>query len=383
MVVVRIDVKPSLLAWARERSGIEPEDLARRFPKLTDWEQGDVSPTLKQLEGFARATHTPIGFLFLEGPPDEQVPIPDYRTIGDVAIERPSPDLLDTIFQCQQRQEWYRTFAQVTGEDPVEAVGSLTTATTVIDAAVAMREALGFEVDERGSTWSDALGHLVDQAEDLGVLVMINGVVGSDTHRKLDPREFRGFALADRLAPVVFINGADTKAAQIFTLAHELAHLWLGESALSDADLLTTPQVPTERWCNEVAAEFLVPLQSIAADIDAAQPLPDELQRLAKRFKVSTLVVLRRIHDAGLLSWDAYRAAYRAELARVLEILGERGSSGGNYYNTQPVRVSKRFARALISSTLEGQTLRRDAFRMLGFKKVSTFQGLASRLGVG
>jgi len=325
-----------------------------------------------------------VGFLFLEEPPDEQVPIPDFRTMGDVAISRPSPDLLDTIFQCQQRQEWYRTFAQVTREDPVDAIGSLTTAMPVVDAAAAMREALGFAVDERGSTWADALRRLVDQAEELGVLVMINGVVGSDTHRRLDPREFRGFALADPLAPVVFVNGADTKAAQIFTLVHELAHLWLGESALSDADLVAPSQVLSERWCNEVAAEFLVPLQAIAADVDMAEPLADELQRLARRFKVSTLVVLRRIHDAGFLGWDEYRAAYRAELARVVELLGERGSTGGgNYYNTQPVRVSKRFARALITSTLEGQTLYRDAFQMLGFKKTSTFHGMGRQLDVG
>ncbi len=381
---MRVEVKPSLLAWARERSGIDPADLARRFPRLEDWEQGKAMPTLRQIEGFARATHTPVGFLFLEEPPDEQVPIPDFRTMGDVAISRPSPDLLATIFQCQQRQEWYRTFAQVTREDPVEAVGSLTTATTVVDAAEAMRGVLGFAVDERGPTWTDALRRLVDQAEELGVLVMINGVVGSDTHRRLDPREFRGFALADPLAPVVFVNGADSKAAQIFTLVHELAHLWLGESALSDADLVATSQVLSERWCNEVAAEFLVPLQSIAADVEMAQPLAEELQRLARRFKVSTLVVLRRIHDAGFLGWDEYRATYKAELARLVELLGERGTAGGgNYYNTQPVRVSKRFARALIISTLEGQTLYRDAFQMLGFRKTSTFHGLARQLDVG
>jgi len=383
-VVVRVEVKPSLLAWARERSGIDAADLARRFPKLEDWEQGGVTPTLKQIERFARATHTPVGFLFLEDPPDEQVPIPDFRTVGDAAIHRPSPDLLETIFQCQQRQERYRTFAQVTREDPVEFVGTLTTATPVVEAAATMRDALGFAVHERGSTWTDALRRLVDQAEELGVLVMINGVVGSDTHRKLDPREFRGFALADRLAPVVFVKDADAKAAQIFTLAHELAHLWLGESALSDANLAATSQVVSERWCNEVAAEFLIPLQSIATDVDMAQPLADELQRLARQFKVSTLVVLRRVHDAGFIPWGEYRAAYQAELARVVAMLSERGTAGGgNYYNTQPVRVSKRFARALITSTLEGQTLYRDAFQMLGFKKTSTFLGLANQLEVG
>jgi len=379
---VRVEVRGRLLAWARDRARLDAAALTRRFPYLPEWERGERSPTLKQLEAFAQATHTPIGFLLLDDPPDERVPIPDYRTMGGVELTRPSADLLDTIFQCQQRQEWYLEFAQVTREDAVELVGSLSVSTPVTEAAAMMRESLSFGIDERGPTWSDALRLLMERAEECGVLVMVNGVVGSNTHRKLDPQEFRGFALSDPLAPLVFINGADTKAAQIFTLAHELAHLWLGESALSDADLAATPTVATERWCNRVAAEFLVPLTDIRTSFDAGSPLTQELERLAKRFKVSTLVVLRRVHDAGLLAWDEYRAAYQGELERILAILGDREGSGGNYYNTQPVRVSKRFARALIASTIEGQTLHRDALQMLGFKKMATFQELAHRLGV-
>jgi Zn-dependent peptidase ImmA (M78 family) len=382
-MTVRAQVRPELLAWARERSGLPADDLAQRFPRLDEWERGDRAPTLKQLESFAAATHTPVGFLFLPEPPDEHVPIPDYRTMGDAAIPRPSPDLLDTIFQCQQRQEWYRDFARLNREDPVAFVGSLGTNAPVVGAASTMRETLAFDVDERGATSADAFRTLSEHAEDAGVLVMVNGVVGSNTHRKLDPHEFRGFALVDPFAPLVFVNGADTKAAQIFTLAHELAHLWVGETALSDADLVRTPASEIERWCNRVAAEFLVPLDTIGDDFDAEQPITDELERLARRFKVSTLVVLRRLHDADRLGWDAYRAAYEAELDRILEILRERGTAGGgDFYNTQPVRVSKRFARAVIASTLEGQTLHRDAFQMLGFKRLSTFRELAARLGV-
>ena len=374
-----------MITWARERAGLEPEDLAARFPKAPEWEAGSLSPTLKQLEKLARATHTSIGFLFLDEPPEESIPIPDFRTMVDSGVTRPSPDLLDTIFQCQQRQEWYRSFAEADRADAVAVVGSLSTQMSPTEAASVMRRQLGFDFDQRGSTFGDAFRLLAEEAAEHGVLVMVNGIVGSNTHRKLDPREFRGFALIEPLAPLVFVNGADTKAAQIFTLAHELAHVWLGETALSDADLGTRPTQDTESWCNQVAAEFLVPLDAVQ---DAYRPdadLTEELDRLAKLFKVSTLVVLRRLFDAGIMSWASYRTAYGAELDRVLGFLEARaeGTSGGSFYNTQPVRVSKRFARALITSTLEGRTLYTEAFEMLGFRKQSTFNELATRLGVG
>jgi|SRR5580698_9213352 Zn-dependent peptidase ImmA (M78 family) len=378
----RVEVSPRLLAWARRRSGLTVDDLVRRFPGLGAWERGELLPTFKQLEGYAKATHTPIGFLFLPEPPEEQVPIPDYRTMGDKGIRRPSPDLLDTIYQCEQRQDWYREFAQVNQEKLVEFVGSLTTATPPVAAAATMREALRFDPGERGSTWAEALRRLISRAEELGFLIMVNGVVGSNTHRKLDPREFRGFALADPLAPLVFVNGADTKAAQIFTVVHELTHLWLGGAALDDADLTAAVSPETERWCNQVAAEVLLPLSAVTESPQVAD-LAAEAERLAQRFKVSTLVALRRIYDAGRLNWDDYQAAYRAEFERIRGLMSERTSGGGNFFNTQPTRVSRRFAQAVIASTLEGQTLYRDAFQMLGFKKLSTFNELASQLGIG
>jgi Zn-dependent peptidase ImmA (M78 family) len=378
----RVEVSGRLLAWARARSGIEAADLERRFPSLPDWESGERSPTFKQLESFAQATHTPVGFLFLDEPPEEKVPIPDFRTIADTGVRHPSPELLDTIFSCQARQEWYREFALLNGEPSFKYLGSASLRTSVERAAAEMSTALRFHVNERGPSWGETLRLLIDRAEDAGILLMVNGVVGNNTHRKLDPEEFRGFVLVDPLAPVIFINGADTKAAQLFTLVHELAHLWLGEPGVDDANLTTAPTSQTERWCNAVAAEVLVPLATVRDEFDEHQPLTAELERLARRYKVSTLVVLRRLYDAQLAGdWGTYRSAYDAELRRVLEFLTTAGS-GGNFYNTQPLRVSRRFSRAVISSTLEGQTLYNEAFQLLGFKSTATFHQLAEQLGV-
>jgi Zn-dependent peptidase ImmA (M78 family) len=365
-----------------ERGNATLSDLAARFPKLGDWVEGGARPTLKQLEAFARKTHTPVGLLLLAEPPVEQVPIPDFRTVRDTGVRRPSADLLDTIYACQLRQEWYRDYLRSYGERELEFVGSVKAGSDIASVADGIRSVLRFDLEARrnAATWEDALRLFVDQAEELGVLVMRNGIVGSDTHRKLDPDEFRGFAISDPIAPLVFINGADSKSAQMFTLAHELVHVWLGQSALSDAGPASMPTREAERWCNAVAAEVLVPLTLFGQVLDRRAELTAETRRLARRFKVSTLVILRRMHDAGALNKEAFWAAYESELERLGDL--HRGGGGGDFYNTESTRVSKRFARALIASTLEGQTLYRDAFRMLSVAKLETFREFGQRLGV-
>src|SRR5438309_1185528 len=147
--MIRVDIEPQLLTWARERAGLEADALSKRFPKLSTWEQGTAKPTLKQVEDFARATHTPVGFLFLKEPPVENIPIPDFRTIRNKAIARPSPDLLDMIYVCQQRQEWYRDFARSERESQVSCVGSASLDSSVEQTAAIMRHTLGFDIEER------------------------------------------------------------------------------------------------------------------------------------------------------------------------------------------------------------------------------------------
>jgi len=382
MAVHRIAVKPKLLRWAREEAGLTAKNLVRRFPKYLEWERGETQPTLKQLEDFAEATYAPLGYLLLSEPPKETLPIPDFRTIGSGPVGQPSLNLRDTVYLCELRQDWYREHALAEGLDPVRLVGSARVTDGIESHAAQTRTALGIDLEDRARmpSWSDALRQLIRNADSVGVLVMVSGVVGNNTQRRLDPQEFRGFALVDDIAPLVFINGADTKAAQMFTLAHELAHLCLGESALSNskAEQISRHHNSVEAWCNRFAAELLVPTTSIRDIFRGEEPVEDEIQRLARLFKVSTLVILRRLFDIDALTRDEFQVAYGLELSRLQK---HAKGSGGNFYATQTSRAGERFSRALVSSTLEGQTLYRDAFRLLGFKKASTFQKLATKLG--
>jgi Zn-dependent peptidase ImmA (M78 family) len=309
--------------------------------------------------------------------------VPDFRTLRDEALAEPSCDLLDTLYLCQQRQDWYREHARMHGLPPLTFVGSASVEEAPTTVAARIRETLRLSAESRRRllTWADTLRDLITKIEDAGVMVMASSVVGSNSHRKLDVGEFRGFALADDLAPLIFLNGADSKAAQMFTLAHELAHIWLGASGVSDTQAGDVPGQQTERWCNQVAAELLVPMDQLRASYQANTPIEDEIQRLAREFKVSTLVALRRLFDAGFITQTALWQHYRAELER-LRTLKNRASTGGDFYRSLGARTSKRFARAIIASTLEGLTAFPDAFRMLGVRKTATFYEAARELGV-
>lgn len=372
-----------VLRWAAQRARLDDGNLATRFPKWPMWCRGEAQPTLRQLEDFARITHTSIGYFFLPQPPDLALPVPDFRTLRDEALAEPSSDLLDILYLCQQRQDWFRDHARMHGLPTLQFVGSASVQEEPVVVSQRLRETLGLSVDTRRRcpTWTDALRELIAKSEVAGVMVMASSVVGSNSHRKLDVGEFRGFALADGLAPLVFLNGADSKAAQMFTLAHELAHVWLGATGVSDAQAGQVPEQQTERWCNQVAAELLMPLDELRAAYQRNAPILDEIQRLAREFKVSTLVALRRLFDAGYISRDALWQHYRDEQER-LRTLKERSSPGGDFYRSLGARTSKLFARAIVSSTLEGLTSFPEAFRMLGVRKTATFYEAARELGV-
>lgn len=374
-----IDLQPGLLEWARERAGLTAETLAEKLgvsvETVAAWEQ-DGRITYRQAEKLASVTNTAFGYLFLAEPPDERLPIPDLRTVGSVAAGRPSPDLLDVIYQSQRRQEWFREYQIAEDGAELEFVGSTPVGSSVKAAAAAIRKRVNFHPSESKETSLDGvLRDFGEAVEAAGILVVRAGIVGNNTRRTLNPQEFRGFALVDAFAPLVFVNAADFKAAQIFTLAH----VWAGESALSNLENTLVPEQQRVEWfCNAVAAEYLVPLEGLKARLRNLHGDPAQVvEALRRHYRVSELVIIRRLYDAGEIPEAEFKRWYEE---RIDAYRHQPKSSGGDFYKNQPNKIGRKFASALIASTLEGKSLFRDAMSLLDMKKTATFEEFARTL---
>jgi Zn-dependent peptidase ImmA (M78 family) len=388
---MKTTLNPKLLRWARERAGLDVEELAKKVlggdgdpERVHSWEHtGEL--TYRQAELVAEKTHTPFGYLFLEEPPEEKLPIEDFRTVGSVGIARPSPDLLAIIYECQRRQAWFREHLIDEGTARLDFVGkfSVTTPVETTAADIRKRVKIGGGVSISASSWQQNLALHFDAAEEVGILVMRSGVVGNNTHRTLEISEFRGFALCDDYAPLVFINTRDAKAAQLFTLVHEIAHIWLGVSALSNTVRTYADGVAVEKYCNQVAAEVLVPTADFSTRWRAMN-LPDDflkMKRLSGIYKVSSLVIARRARDMGFISREEFDSFYEdALLGYVQQEKPDRAEgdlSGGDFHNTLRARIGSRFCNALIASTLSGKTPYTQAFGLLAVKNTQSFHSFA------
>lgn len=382
---MEIVLQTHVLRWARERAGLTEEVLAKKVgtstERVADWERtGQLK--FAQAQKLAKATYTPFGYLFLPSPPEDRLPIPDFRTVGGVGVKRPSPNLIDVLDDALQRQDWFRDYLTAYGEQPLQYVGSLPITMPVAEAAARVRQVVPFDVAARAEarTWEEALTLQIEHVESSGVLVMRSGIVRSNTHRPLSVDEFRGFALADPYAPLIFLNGRDALAAQMFTLAHEMVHVWAGVSGVSNLENTYPVDRAEERFCNNVAAELLVPEVEMRRQWPEARRQAQPIAWLLRQFRVSSLVVLRRLNDLDLIDRNAFQRTYREEEERFREIAAAR-AGGGDFYRTQRTRSGRRLARALIESTLEGRTPYRDALRLLGISKLGTFHEFARQLG--
>ncbi len=379
----RVAVNKSIFRWALDRSQRTVDDLQSRFPKIRDWIAGQRQPTLRQLEDLATATRTPLGFFFLQEPPEERLPVPYFRTLGDEGMSRPSPDLLETIHTMQRRQSWMREYLIEEGQEPLSFVRSARTDEHPTSVTKRMRDTLGL-VDgwaAQHGTWEAALKALREAMERAGMLVVVNGVVGNNTHRKLDVEEFRGFVLVDEYAPLVFVNGADFKSPQMFTLGHELAHVFFGSSAAFDLRQMQPADDPTEKACNRVAAEFLVPERELRQFWPSVQDTPERFQAVARRFKVSELVGAIRALNLHLIRKDVFLAFYHERQKRERAKAGDQ-PGGGDFYLNQNLRVGRRFASAVFRAAKEGKLLYSEAYGLTGLYG-KTFDHYASSLNIG
>lgn len=361
--MIRVSVEPALIKWAVLRSR-KRDELYLKFPKLSEWEQGIGQPTLHQLEDFSRMTGTPFGYFFLSEPPEEDIPIPFFRTLEGKELQRPSSDLLEMIYTLERRQEWMREYLIQQGCGPLSFVGCAGLSDDPVETARNMRRVLGLDGEwaSRCRTWEDALRTLQDAAENAGIVVSVSSVVGMNNHRRLDPEEFRGFVLIDKYAPFIFVNGADAKAAQIFTLAHELAHIWLGKSAAFDLKNLEPAGDPVEKRSNLIAAEFLVPSKEIRAYWPEACREDEPFRAAARKFKVSEIVVARRALDLGLVGKKVFFDFYNKYLNREKQQI--KKENGGQFYPTQARRLGRRFVETVVRAARHGDILYHEAYRL-------------------
>ena len=334
--------------------------LKVKIERVKMWESGEARPTFKQAQKWASKTYIPFGFLFLREPPSENLPIPDLRTLGGAALTRPSLNLLDTVRDVLRKQAWYKEYLLENSAELCQFVGKFSLQSTVFEVVEDMKHSLGFDQSRPVPSHDDYLRELINAAESLGILVMRSGIVGNNTSRKLDVGEFRGFAISDKHAPVIFINSADAPSARLFTFIHELAHLWIGSSGISTAGL--NQNHLEEQFCNKVAGEFLVPLAMLIRLFDERASLTENVLKITNTFKVSKLVALRRLVDIQKISNDQYSTAYLEELRYFSNLAG----SGGSFYRNSVVKNSRRFSKAILSETFRGKVLLRDAASLLG-----------------
>jgi Zn-dependent peptidase ImmA (M78 family) len=379
-----LKLQPEVLQWVRERGGLDLSALAGRMKinesDIVKWEEtGEIS--LSRAKKLASYCRTQLGYLFLAEPLSDSLPVPDFRTVNDEPVRRPSPDLLETIHAMQRRQSWMRDFLLEEGVSEIPFIGSATKNDDPSRIALAIKQVLGLRDDwaREIPSWTDALRFLREKVETAGILIFINGIVGNNTHRKLDPKEFRGFILCDRIAPLIFINGADSRSAQMFTLAHELAHLWIGQDAVFNFDNIISSSDKTEKFCNEIAAEFLIPGDQIVKYWSAAKDAAEPYHFLARIFKVSPVVAARRCLDTHLITRDSFFSFYDEYIAAEKSFTKKK--SGGDFWKTQNVRLGYRFGAAVIIAAKEGRLLFNDAYRLTDLKG-KTFEKFADSIGI-
>lgn len=389
MIVARINGK--MLRWARNRAGLEIERLAKgsiTTEKLKAWEAGEAYPSEKQATEIAHRLGISYAMLFMpEVPPPDNPPIPDLRTLSGQQLTDPSLEFRAVLNTALIRQDWIRDERIEIGAKALSFVGRFNLRSDPKIVAADMRKILRLAPEDRAEygNFEAFIRYFVARAEETGILVMRSAIVGHDTHRTLRVEEFRGFALSDKIAPVVFINDADAKAAQIFTIAHELAHIWIGANGVSDRrpnqqhDSINA----IELFCDKVAAELLVPEEEFLLVWHGTRPLLEAAKAAAGHFRVSTLVALRRAKDLNRISFSSFIAAVDSEYARFREFerkkrdkQQDKEKQGGNFWASFEIRNSRALNTAVVEALVNRRATFTEASTLLGVTIGSTLRYL-------
>ncbi|MEN5306130.1 ImmA/IrrE family metallo-endopeptidase [Chryseobacterium cucumeris] len=358
------NINKELIEWAIIRNGNSLEEFYAQNPNVESWIKGEKFPTVKQLESFTHKVHVPFGYMFLPQPPNETIPLPFFRT-GKTSTNKVSLNIFHTVQIIQDRQNWLTEYLEELNFPELDFVGKFSIKDKYIDIVNDIRNVLKLELDwaSKHNKWEEALDYLTIKIEEAGIIVTYNGIVGNNTHRVIDVNECRGFVLVNKKAPFLFINSADAKAAQMFTIIHELAHVWLGKSAGFDNANLLPADDPLELLCDKVAAELLVPEIYFIKKWETSQ----NFIYLSRIFKVSPIVIGRRALDLKLIKFNQFIQFYDEYMNKIKE-RKDKQSSGGDFYATTKKRISLRFAAFVNNAVKENKLLYRDAYKLTNMK---------------
>ena len=367
MTEVRITIKPAIFDWIMQNINLD-ELKARLKDDFLLWMSGEKAPTFNQLEQFSRTTNIPFGYFFLTTPPIEEMGLLEYRTVDSLNLKQPSRNLVDTIHEMEDVQDWMRDYIKNSDLGELTYVGKFKNLDNIILIADGIRKILGLEkkwfLNSTGSWESFKL--IRSKLEENGILVMMSGIVGANTHRSLDINEFRAFTLIDKFAPLIFINANDSSNGRLFSLVHELTHIWLGENSFyNDYQTHTNGINKIEVLCNAVTAEIIVPIDLFNLNWAKSTnyDIYEKIIEIAGYFKCGTTVIARRALDHGFIDKNIYSSIAEAAISKYKEQKNEQ-SSGGNYYNTLKSRIDSRFVHALSNSVYEGKTAFTEAYRL-------------------
>ncbi len=382
MPVVTVDIQPTIIKWALRQT--KEEQLGEKLMNhIKRWLDGTKKPTFHQIEELSRKTNIPLGYFFLQTPPAEEIQLIEYRTVDSNELATPSRNLIDTIHEMENVQGWMREYRQETGFDVLPIVGCLKENSDFENVVKTIRRNLDLSENwyESCKDMSAAFNHVRNLLEECGVVVMLNGVVGKNTHRALSIEEFRAFAMVDEWAPLIFINSADSQGAKLFSLFHEVAHIWLGENDLYNDRKNSQKVKPIEALCNAVASELMVPFGRFIDKWKKSEVIGtrEKITNLAKFFKCGESVIARKAFDAKMIRYDLYESVIE-DAIEAYKKMQKNKEPGGNYYYTLGSRLDSRFVRALCESISSGRTTYSEAYRLTNTSR-KTFSEIAIRLG--